>query len=78
MMGVAGMRSTVLPSKAFLLASRLQFVARLRIRANRTAYAVFGTRAKGGELISRIQAPLIFLEAKDLAARSSSFVVCSG
>lgn len=70
MMGAPGMRSAVLPLKAFLTASRLQFVARLRIRAGRTAYAVFGTRTKGGELISRIQSPLIFLDAKDLSVRS--------
>lgn len=69
MMAVPGIRSAVLPSKAFLTASHLQFVARLRIRAGRTAYAVFGTRRTGGELISRIQSPILFLDAKDLAAR---------
>lgn len=69
MVGVPGMRSAVLPSKAFLAASRLQFTARLRIRAARTSYALFGTRKTGGELVSRIQAPLILVSTKDLAAR---------
>lgn len=68
MMGAPGMRSCQLPVRSFLLASRLQFVARLRVRANRTAYAVFD--ALGGELVSRIQSPLILKDAKDLAALS--------
>jgi len=70
MMGAPGMRSAILPAKSYLRASRLQFAARLKIRTGRTCYAVFGTKAKGGELVSRIQAPLLLLSAKDLEARS--------
>ena len=69
MYGVPGMRSAVLPTKAYLNASRLGFAARLRVRANRTAYAIFGDCAKGGELISRIQPSLPLWSAKEAEAR---------
>lgn len=46
MMGAPGMRSVILPARAFLDASRLAFLLRLRVVAGRKALALFD--ASGG------------------------------
>lgn len=68
-MGAAGMRSAVLPQVAYLSAARLQFAARLRIKARRTAYAIFGRRFTGGELVSDVQPALPLLTAAECEGR---------